>query len=93
MKSNSKQLCIKFALILFSEALAVVLTELFSEYVVPIKHTALSYTVCGALLAYIIVYAYDRLEKKRTGRIRRELQSLTDVAMLRYQVQDRDHTK
>jgi hypothetical protein len=83
---------LKCVLILFAETLAMVLTDLFSKYVVPIKHTTLSYIVCGAFLAYVIVYAYDYIMNKRRGRIRQELQSMTDVAMLRYQNRDRDNT-
>jgi hypothetical protein len=83
---------IKCVLILFAEALAMVLTDLFSKYVVPIKHTTLSYILCGAFLAYVIVYVYDYIRNKRRGRVRQELQDLTDVAMLRYQNRDRDNT-
>lgn len=87
---NGRQLYTKIVLILGSEVLAVILTKVVSQYIVPINHTTLSYTVCGAVLAYLVVHLYDYILKKRSERIRRELQSLEDAALMRYHVGDRD---
>lgn len=87
---NGKQLLIKFVLTFVSEALAIVLTDLVSKYIVPIKHTPISYIICGAALAYLVVLLYDRYLEKRKGRIHQELQDLTDLALMRYHVHDRE---
>lgn len=87
---NGKQMYSKLVLILVAEALAVVLTNAVSQYIVPVHHTTLSYIVCGAALAYIVVYLYDYIKEKRKERIRRELRDITDAALMRYNVSDRD---
>lgn len=87
---RDKHLYTKVILIILSEALAIVITDLVSKYIVQIHHTTLSYIICGALLAYIVVGAYDHLRYRRRRRIRRELQDLTDAALMRYSVQDKD---
>jgi uncharacterized membrane protein (DUF373 family) len=84
MRGHGKQLYMKIVLILLAEALAIVLTDLVSKYIVPIKHTTLSYIVCGAFLAYVIVYIYDYVIDRRRERLRQELQAITDVTLLRY---------
>jgi positive regulator of sigma E activity len=87
---SGKQLLIKFVLILFSEAAAIMVTDLVSNLIVPIKHTAISYIVCGAALAYLVVLLYDKYLEKRRSRLNQELQNLTDLALMRYNVQDRE---
>lgn len=87
---NGRQFYTKIILILVSEALAIVLTHIVSKYIVPIHHTTLSYIVCGAALAFLVVHLYDYWQAKRRERIRQELQSLTDVALMRYRIVDRD---
>lgn len=88
---NGKQRYTKILLVCVAEALAVILTNTVSTYIVPIHHTTISYIVCGVVLAYLVVHLYDYLLKKRRARLRQELQELTDAALMRYNVRDRDH--
>ena len=90
MKFFDRQFFIKFLLIVFAEFLAIAITDSFSMYVIPIKHTNLSYVVFGALLAYLVVFLYDYHTKKKNVKIKQEIQNLSDVAMLRYQPKSRD---
>lgn len=87
---NGRQRYTKILLVSVAEALAVVIVNLISTYIIPIKYTPVSYIVCGAILAYIVVHLYDSFFKKRRARLRQELKDITDAALMRYHVRDRD---
>lgn len=78
----------KLLLVCVSEALAVVLTNVVSNYTIKINNPTMSYIVFGAVLAFIVVYVYDAVQRKRRERIRQELQQITDAALMRYNVHD-----
>jgi positive regulator of sigma E activity len=87
---QGRQWYTKVLLICVSEALAVVITNLVSKYIIPIHDTTLSYIVSGVVLAFIVVHLYDYFMNRRRKRIQRELQDLTNAALMRYNVNDRD---
>lgn len=91
MKGYNKQIYMKVVLILLAEALAVSITNFAVKYGLPIEHTTLSYIVCGALLAYIVVSTYDYIIRKGVQRAQQERQSLMNIMMLRYSHRGRDH--
>jgi len=78
-------------LILLAEALAIAITDFAVKYGMPIEHTTLSYVVCGALLAFIVVGSYDYIIRKGEQRAQQERQSLVNIMMLRYSPKGRDH--
>lgn len=87
---KARQWYTKLLLICVSEALAVIITNLVSQYIVPIHNTTLFYIVSGVVLAYIVVRTYDYFVNRRRKRIQQELQDLTNAALMRYNVEDRD---
>ncbi|AMO26037.1 hypothetical protein Thu_55 [Bacillus phage Thurquoise] len=91
MKGYNKQVYMKVVLILLAEALAISITKFAVKYGMPIEHTTLSYIVCGALLAYIVVSTYDYIIRKGEMRAQQERQHLMDIMMLRYSHRGRDH--
>lgn len=86
-----KQVYTKITMIVIAEALAMTLTNFISKHFIPIKHSSLSYIVCGAILAFFVVLLYDRIKEKRRYRIMKEVKSLADAALMRYNVQDKNH--
>lgn len=76
----------KLSLILMSEFVAMVATTLFSRYVFPIHHSILSYILCGAVLAAIVVTLYDKAVAKRRTKAEEELKELTNVALRIYTI-------
>ena len=93
MRKYSKQFYIKLFLILVSEGLAMFLTETVSKYVVPIQHTTLSYIVCGAVLAILVVNAYENSVERKRHKLERELRELTNAAFIRYSVGNKDNNR
>lgn len=78
-KSKNRRF-IKLCLIILSEFVAMVATHLFSRYVFLIHHSFLSYILCGAVLAAIVVTLYDKAANKRKTKAERELKELTQAA-------------
>jgi positive regulator of sigma E activity len=76
---------VKMCLIVLSEFVAMVATHLFSHYVFPIPHSFISYILCGAVLAAIVVTVYDKTVTKRKTKAQAELTELTKVAYKIYQ--------
>lgn len=89
MSNYSKHLLIKFLLIVGAEALAFWLTDSFSKYVYSIQFTTLAYVLLGALLAFLVVVLYDRFFILRKRKIEVELKTLTDVALRRFDVDEK----
>ena len=83
-----KQVYTKIIMIVIAEALAIILTNY-----IPINHSSWSYIICGAILAFFVTLLYDRIMEKRRYRIMKEVKSLADVALMRYNVQDKNQHK
>lgn len=86
MKSYGRELFIKILLILVSEGIVVIATEMISKHIVKVPYTPLSSILCGALLAVVTVTMYDRWVKRRKELIRQELKNITDAALMRYDI-------
>lgn len=89
MNNYSRHLIIKFLLIVGAEALAFWLTDLFSKYIHPIQFTTLVYVILGAILAFLVVVLYDKFFILRKRKIEVELKTLTDVALRRFDVDEK----
>lgn len=85
---KTKKVYTKLLLVFVSEALAVVLTNFVSNYIIKVNNPTMSYIIFGAVLAFIVVHAYDVVQRKRRKRIRQELQQIADAALMRYRVHD-----
>ena len=81
----------KILLVLLSEAAAIWLTNWASQYIT-IQHTTLSYIVCGAFLAVVVINAYNYIVGARIRRAKKkaeeELKEITDAALMRYRLHD-----
>lgn len=75
---------VKMFLIILSEFVAMVATHLFSKYIFLIHHSFLSYLICGALLAVVVITLYDKAVAKRRIKAEEELKELTNVALRIY---------
>lgn len=85
---KTKEVYTKLFLVCVSEALAAVLTNVVSKYIIEINISTMSYIVFGAMLAFIVVYAYDAVQRKRRERIKQKLQQITDATLMVYNVYD-----
>lgn len=80
---------IKLSLIILSEFVAMVATTLFSHYVFPIHHSLLSYLLCGAVLAAIVVTLYDKAVSRRKVKAEKQLKELTSIVMKTYHIHNK----
>jgi hypothetical protein len=76
-------------LIILSEFVAILATDLFSKYVFPIQHGVLSYLLCGAFLAAIVVTLYDKAISKRKIKAEQELKEITNVVLKIYDMHNK----
>lgn len=75
---------VKLSLIILSEFVAMLATDLISKYVFPIQHGVVSYLLCGAFLAAIVVTLYDKALAKRKVKAEQELREITNVVLKIY---------
>lgn len=85
MRNN---LLIKVLLIIVAEAIAFVVTQLISNYIIHIPHTTATYIISGGVLAYFIVVQYDKYIDRKKQKIQNEIKVLTDVTLQKYNVKE-----
>lgn len=85
MAGRKKHLLNKVLIIIAVEALAIFLTRFVSRNFVVIPHTTVTLVIFGAITAYIVIQAYDAIQKKRHKKKLREIEELDQVALRRYE--------
>jgi positive regulator of sigma E activity len=74
----------KLTLIIVSEFVGMVSSDLFSRYVFQLPHNILLYLLCGTILAAIVVSIYDKALAKRKTKAEKELKELTNAVLQIY---------
>lgn len=91
MNGYKKHILFKLSSVAVVEAVLLTIMHVVSVFIVQINVETLPSILCGAFVAVMVVHVYDLFLLKKTSRIKGEIQTLTDVALKKYEPQDKHY--